>query len=182
MDRKTTGRNGKKRCSNYKNVSEPEYDVVDDPEVTHARILPARPMHDEREYADRDLPRAQSATILPSLCAANVPQREIPPPSVSGPAVNRDLKPGRRKFRLDKKPLPWLPVEQRSHRRSPSPPTEIVNQLPWLAIDECCRKGRQRETKKVRSPSGLQRADSVSSLHSNLKNSLDLETHHLERR
>jgi len=39
-------------CGNYKNVEEPEYDVVDDhEEALRVRILPARPINDEREYA-----------------------------------------------------------------------------------------------------------------------------------
>ncbi|XP_037318045.1 cytokine-dependent hematopoietic cell linker [Pungitius pungitius] len=184
MDR----RNRNKRSSNYNNVTEPEYDVVDDQdEGIHARILPARPLNDEREYADRDLPRSPGATKLSSLCAghANMLPGEVPLPSVSGPAVNRDLKPGRRKVRLDKKPSPWLPGEQRFHRQSPSPPTEIVNQLPSLTIGESSRRGGLRETEKaelISQPKGLQSAESILSLHSNLKQSLDLETHNLETR
>lgn len=35
-------------------MKEPEYDVVDDHEVVHSvRILPARPMNEDREYAGK---------------------------------------------------------------------------------------------------------------------------------
>ncbi|KAM8909394.1 uncharacterized protein clnk isoform 2-T2 [Spinachia spinachia] len=149
---------------------------------------------DEREGSlnlfysqDRDLPRSPSAAKLSSLCAAtaSTPPRESPPPSVSGPAVDRDLKPGRRKVRLDKKPSPWRPGGQRSYRRSPPPPTATEIHLPSLMRGESCRRGEQREAQKADlslNPKGLQRDETVSSLHTNIKPSLDLETHHLKTR
>lgn len=40
------------KCGKSAEMNEPEYDVVDDQEEVHSvRILPARPMDDDREYA-----------------------------------------------------------------------------------------------------------------------------------
>ncbi|KAK7921916.1 hypothetical protein WMY93_008818 [Mugilogobius chulae] len=67
----------KQRCGNQTEVLEPYYDVVDDHETVHnVHIQPARPIDDEREYADRDLPRSSSAQCLPSDLAA--PSRRCP--------------------------------------------------------------------------------------------------------
>ncbi|XP_031159314.2 cytokine-dependent hematopoietic cell linker isoform X2 [Sander lucioperca] len=187
MDRNRTGRN--RNQSNYNSVVEPQYDVVGDPEEEpHVRILPARPIHDEREYADRDLPRSSSAQSLVSLSTgnSNILSGEIP--FTSGPAINRDLKPGRRKAKLDKRVTPVPPAGQHSHRRSPPPPpltSELVKDLPGLTLQERCRRDGQKATKKADSsllPTGLQRAESVSSLHTNHRHSLDLETHNFETR
>ncbi|XP_041800388.1 cytokine-dependent hematopoietic cell linker isoform X2 [Chelmon rostratus] len=189
MHRSRTDRNRNQRCGDYSNAVEPEYDVVDDhKEVLNIHILPARPINDETEYADRDLPRSSSAQSLSSLSAgnSNILPREIP--ATAGPAINRDLKPGRRKPRLDKRPAPVLPGEQRSHRHSPSPPpftSELVNQLPGLTLKEIYRRDEQRATKKAAfSPhiKGLQSAESVSASHNIQRHSLDLETHDIEKR
>lgn len=52
QDRSKTDRNRNQRRINHNNVDESEYDVVDDQEeVLNVRILPARPINDEREYA-----------------------------------------------------------------------------------------------------------------------------------
>ncbi|XP_034399243.1 cytokine-dependent hematopoietic cell linker [Cyclopterus lumpus] len=178
MDRNRAGRNRNERRGNFNNVEEPEYDVVDDQEqVVHVRILPARSINDEREYADRDLPRSSSAQSLSlGTDKVNILPREIPLASATGPAINRDLKPGRRKIRFEKRFSPVLPGEQRSHRRSPSSPTEIEKHLSGLTIRETCWRDGQRATKKTEFGSlanGLQRAESVSSLHTNLKHSLE---------
>ncbi|XP_023253928.1 cytokine-dependent hematopoietic cell linker [Seriola lalandi dorsalis] len=189
MDRDRTDRNRNQRCGNYNSTAEPEYDVVDDQEeVLNVRILPARPIHEEREYADRDLPRSLSAQSLSSLASGNSnilprrPPREIP--HIIGPAVNRDQKPGRRKTRLDQRSTPVRPGDQRSHRLPISPPPsalELVNHLPGLTVDRPCRRdGQQKATKKAELGShavGLQRAESVSAPHTNQRRSLDLETH-----
>ncbi|XP_035857211.1 cytokine-dependent hematopoietic cell linker isoform X1 [Sander lucioperca] len=208
MDRNRTGRN--RNQSNYNSVVEPQYDVVGDPEEEpHVRILPARPIHDEREYADRDLPRSSSAQSLVSLSTgnSNILSGEIP--FTSGPAINRDLKPGRRKAKLGNYFTLLLPPSglrstpcihmlllqiRGSHlchqqdRRSPPPPpltSELVKDLPGLTLQERCRRDGQKATKKADSsllPTGLQRAESVSSLHTNHRHSLDLETHNFETR
>ncbi|XP_078116334.1 lymphocyte cytosolic protein 2 isoform X2 [Sander vitreus] len=187
MDRNRTGRN--RNQSNYNSVVARQYDVVGDlEEELHVCILPARPIHDEREYADRDLPRSSSAQSLVSLSTGNssILSREIP--FTSGPAINRDLKPGRRKDKLDKGVTPVLPAGQHSHRRSPPPPpltSELVKDLPGLTLQERCRRDGQKATKKADSsslPTGLQKAESVSSLHANHRHSLDLETHNFETR
>ncbi|KAF0039950.1 hypothetical protein F2P81_008185 [Scophthalmus maximus] len=53
MDRgRRTDVNRNQRCGNHGGVMESEYDIVDDQEeVLNVRILPARPMHEEMEYA-----------------------------------------------------------------------------------------------------------------------------------
>lgn len=48
------GRNQHRKWSNHSDVTEPEYDVVEDQEeALDVRILPARPMYDETEYAGK---------------------------------------------------------------------------------------------------------------------------------
>ncbi|GAA6223089.1 cytokine-dependent hematopoietic cell linker-like isoform X2 [Lates japonicus] len=194
MDRGRAGRIRDQRCGNYNSIVEPEYDVVDDQEeVLNVRILPARPINEEREYADRDLPRSLSAQSLSSLATGNsnilprCPPREIP--HITGPAVNRDLKPGRRKTRLVKRPAPALPVDQHSQRRSPSPPLstqELVNHFAGFSLHKpCMRDGQLRAAKKGEFSShaiGPQSAESISAAHSNQRHSLDLETHTLQIR
>ncbi|XP_042349782.1 cytokine-dependent hematopoietic cell linker isoform X2 [Plectropomus leopardus] len=197
MNRNRTGRNRNQRCGNHNNVAESEYDVVDDQEeVLNVHILPARPINDEREYADRDLPRSSSAQSLSSLATgnANIPPREIP--HTSAPTVNRDLKPSRRKARFDKRPAPAPPGDQHSHRCSPSPPpfiSELVNHLPALTVHEPCRRNGQKATKKAEFSShtkdlqnaesaSKKHAESASSFHANQRHSLDLETHDIETR
>lgn len=54
QDRRWMGRNQHRKWSNHSDVTEPEYDVVEDQEeALDVRILPARPMHDETEYAGK---------------------------------------------------------------------------------------------------------------------------------
>ncbi|XP_026212837.1 cytokine-dependent hematopoietic cell linker [Anabas testudineus] len=193
MDCNRTDRNRTQRCGNDSSAVESEYDIVDDQEeMTNVQILPARPINDEAEYADRDLPRSSSAQSLSSLPTGNfnkVPRR--PPREVihiRGPAINRDLKPGRRKTRLDRRPAPVQPEEQHSNRCPPSPPAPalaLVNHLPALTLQEPCRSGGQlRATKRAEFSScttDRQRTASVSILHGNHRHSLDLETHDIEK-
>ncbi|XP_060935974.1 cytokine-dependent hematopoietic cell linker [Limanda limanda] len=179
-------------CGSYSDITEPEYAVVDDQEeVMSVCILPARPIYDEMEYADRDLPWLHSAQSPSSRLTGHsssqlrFPHREIPP--TTGPAVNRDLKPGRRKTVLDKRFTPVPPGNQLSQRYSPSPPSsslQLVNQPPgWT---QACRRDRQQKgTKKVVLGSqtiGRQSPETVSGPKNNLKYSLDLETNDLEIR
>lgn len=178
MDRSRIDRNRKQRCGNYNSVAESEYDVVDDQEdVLKVRILPARPLNDEREYADRNLPRSASAQSLSSLSPGNsnvfprCPPREFP--FIAGPAVNRDLKPGRRKTRIDERFRPVPPEDQDSRRRSLSPPSFA------------CRRDRQKATKKGDINSHVrdsQSAEGVSASFTNQRRSLDLETQQLDIR
>lgn len=54
QDRRWVARNQDVKCGNHSDVSESEYDVVDDQEeMLDVRILPARPMYDDTEYAGR---------------------------------------------------------------------------------------------------------------------------------
>ncbi|XP_033995568.1 cytokine-dependent hematopoietic cell linker isoform X1 [Trematomus bernacchii] len=191
MDRNRKGKNRNQRSKikdDYSNsVLEHEYHMADDhEEVLNVRILPARPIDAEREYADRALPRSTSAQSLSSLSSANSNSLPRDFSLTSGPAVNRALKPGRRK--KDKKLPPVQPEDQHSHRRSPSPPaviTELVSHLPGLTVHDSSRRDRQRATKKAEFSAhgkGLQSAEHVSTLHTNHRHSLDLETHDLETR
>ncbi|XP_035017582.1 cytokine-dependent hematopoietic cell linker isoform X1 [Hippoglossus stenolepis] len=189
MDR---SRNRNQICGDYSDITEPEYAVVDDhEEVMSVCILPARPIYDEMEYADRDLPWSSSAQSLSSLLTGNsssqprYPHREIPP--TTGPSVNRDLKPGRRKNILDKRFTPGPPGNQLSHRHFPSPPPsslQLVNQPPgWT--HPCRRDRQQKGTKKAVLGSqtiGRQSPETVSGPNNNHRYSLDLETHDLETR
>ncbi|KAK2848650.1 hypothetical protein Q5P01_008484 [Channa striata] len=188
MDRRRTDRMRHQRCGNNSNVVEPEYDVVDDQEeVLNVHILPARPINDEREYADRDLPRSQSAQSLSSLSTGmsnNVPRcppRELT--HIPGPAVNRALKPGRKKTKLEK-PTPVQSGEQCRKRCPESPPVtlELVNDLPGLSLKEAARTdGQQKATKRAEFSlhyKGLQRSESLSK-H---RHSLDLDSHGIEQR
>ncbi|XP_051276318.1 uncharacterized protein LOC127374775 isoform X3 [Dicentrarchus labrax] len=175
-----TDRNRNQRCGNYNSVLEHEYDVVDDQEeVLSVRILPARPINDEREYADRDLPRSSSAQSPSSLSTGN--SRILPRviPINTGPAINRDLKPGRKKTRLDKRFTPVQPGHQPSHRPSPSPPPtslDLEKDLPALTLRDPCKRDGQSATKRAEF-SQLKKA-----LHTNQRHSLDLETHDIEKR
>ncbi|KAI4818681.1 hypothetical protein KUCAC02_003983 [Chaenocephalus aceratus] len=155
MDRNRKGKNRNQRSKikdGYSNsVLEHEYHMADDhEEVLNVRILPARPIDAEREYADRALPRSTSAQSLSSLSSANSNSLPRDFSLTSGPAVNRALKPGRRK-KVKKLP-PVQPEDQHSHRRSPSPPaviTELVSHLPGLTVHDSSRRDRQRATKKT---------------------------------
>ncbi|XP_035505865.2 cytokine-dependent hematopoietic cell linker isoform X1 [Scophthalmus maximus] len=183
--------NRNQRCGNHGGVMESEYDIVDDQEeVLNVRILPARPMHEEMEYADRVLPRSSSAQSLPSISTGNsnilprCPPRVIP--HTGGPAVNRDMKPGRRKTIIGNGSTPVLPGVQCSLRRPPSPPLPLVDQLPGSALRRTCRRnGQQNANRKAGFSShatGQQRAESVSGAHSNHRRSLDLDSHIIEIR
>ncbi|XP_029368221.1 cytokine-dependent hematopoietic cell linker isoform X2 [Echeneis naucrates] len=187
MDRNRTDRNRNQRCGNNSKYMEPEYDVVDDQEeMLKVCILPARPINEEREYADRNLPRSSAQSVSSpstgnSIIVPRRPHRELP--QIIGPAVNRDLKPGRRKTPLDLRPLPVLPGIQRSHRCSPPPlpsTLELVNHLSGLTLDKSSGSdGQQKAARKAEfSPfvAGQKRAESVPVLHLNVKHSLDLET------
>lgn len=188
MDRSRTHRNRNERCGNYSSASEPEYDVVDDhEEVLNVRILPARPIDDEREYADRDLPRSAAAALShSSLSTGNILPREIPITSEK-PPINRDLKPNRRKTRLERRPLPPQPEEQLLHRSSQSSApfiSELVNHIAGLTPQEPFRREGQRATEQSEfSPrsKGLQYAEDDPVFH-NPRRSLDLETHDIEMR
>lgn len=193
MERSRAARNRNKRCSNYNNISESEYDVVDDQEeVLNVRILPARPLNDDREYADRDPPRSASSPSLSSFLAgnSNVSPREMP--ISPAPAINRDLKPNRKRIRLDRphrRAPPAPPGDQHTPSSCPSPTLfalELANHLAGLSLREPVRRDGQRTTKNVepsQNTKGRQSAESVSTAHNNIqRHSLDLETHDLEKR
>ncbi|KAF3838678.1 hypothetical protein F7725_010446 [Dissostichus mawsoni] len=142
---------------------EHEYHMADDhEEVLNVRILPARPIDAEREYAGLFQGQHRPRVFHPSQANSNSLPRDFS--LTSGPAVNRALKPGRRK--KDKKLPPLQPKDQAlsfvssgDHRVSESP-----------AGAYCTRFQPQRS------------AEHVSTLHTNHRHSLDLETHDLETR
>ncbi|XP_047208885.1 cytokine-dependent hematopoietic cell linker isoform X1 [Girardinichthys multiradiatus] len=192
MDRFKEDWNRAQTCGDFNNTMEPEYDVVDDQEEIHnVRILPARPISEDREYADRDLPRQSPAQNLSSVTTRKRLPR-CPPRKTShikGPAINRDLKPGRQKIKLDKKPPPLEPEDQPSRRCSPPHPPftlDATKELAGLAVDEVCRSDRHlinTEKMDLRSPvTSPRQAKSVSPMLTHQRHSLDLETHDLENR
>nr|XP_046261737.1 cytokine-dependent hematopoietic cell linker isoform X2 [Scatophagus argus] len=188
MDRRRTDWNRNQRCDDNNSVTESEYDVVDDQEeLLNVHILPARPLYDERDYADRDIPRSSSSQSLSSLSTgnSNTSSRKVPP--ISGPAINRDLKPSRRKTVFDERATPEQPGDQHSDRHFPAPPpffSELVNLLPELTLRELCMREERTTEKTGFSPHsrGLQCAERVSAHHYNERHCLDLETNELEKR
>ncbi|XP_039975321.1 cytokine-dependent hematopoietic cell linker isoform X2 [Xiphias gladius] len=121
-----------------------------------------------------------NSNILPRC-----PPREIQ--HTIGPAVNRDLKPGRTKTRFDKRSTLVPPGDQRSHRCSPSPPPstlELVNRVPGWTLHKPSRSDGQEKGKKAEFSHaiGLQNVESLSAPHTNHRHSLDLETHSIEIR
>ncbi|XP_013771578.1 uncharacterized protein clnk [Pundamilia nyererei] len=191
MDRSRAERNRTQRYAN--DVEEPEYDVVDNQEeVLSVRILPARPINDDQEYADRDLPRSSSAHNLSSLSPGNsnilprCPPRETP--FSTAPVINRDLKPGRQKMKTvtDRRIPPVPKGDQHSQRslQSPSPFTlELVNVLSGKAPQQGCRRDREHGTTRNAEFSSHMKGplSSESLTHGSYRHSLDLESH-LERR
>ncbi|CAI5652729.1 cytokine-dependent hematopoietic cell linker isoform X1 [Oreochromis niloticus] len=191
MDRSRADRNRIQRYAN--DIEEPEYDVVDNQEeVLSVRILPARPINDDQEYADRDLPRSSSAHNLSSLAPGNsnilprCPPRETP--FTTAPVINRDLKPGRQKMKTvtDRRIPPVPKGDQHSQRslQSPSPFTlELVNVLSGMAVQQGCRRDREHGTTRNAEFSSHMKGplSSESLTHGNYRHSLDLESH-LERR
>ncbi|XP_041845292.1 cytokine-dependent hematopoietic cell linker isoform X2 [Melanotaenia boesemani] len=182
-------RNRTQVCGSYNNVEESEYAVVDDQEeVFNVHIHPARPIHDEREYADRDLPRSLSGQRLSLVSTVSIHPACLPReiPQTTGPAVNRDLKPGKQKTKLSKKLPPVPPEEQPSHRHSTSPfILELTNHIAEVALHEPYKKEQLRKTEKgnfdshIKGPHNTQNA----SAHlTNQRHSLDLETHDLDKR
>ncbi|XP_030002037.1 cytokine-dependent hematopoietic cell linker isoform X2 [Sphaeramia orbicularis] len=192
MDRSWVDGRMKQRCGYQSSDVELHYDVVDDHEIVHnVHIFPARPIYDEREYADRGLPRSSSGQSLMPVATGNsnihpkYPPREIL--SSTGPAVNRQLKPGRRKIRPDDRFPPTHQREQPSRRCPPSPPVtlEIETRLPGLTLQESGRRNGKRATKNAEfSPptKGLQSNESAFSSYTNQRHSLDLESQQIDKR
>ncbi|XP_007568870.1 cytokine-dependent hematopoietic cell linker isoform X3 [Poecilia formosa] len=196
MDRFREDRNRAQTCGDFEGEMEPEYDVVDDQEEVHSvRIFPARPINDEREYADRDVQWPSAAQNLSSVSTRRPLPPRCPPrdtPQNKVPVVNRDIKPGRRKVKPDRRPPPVEPEEQVNvchSRRSSSPlppsPLDVSNNLAGLAVRETCRSEQMRNTEKAdfrshaRSP---QSTIDVPGMLNHQRHSLDLETHDLEIR
>ncbi|XP_071387895.1 cytokine-dependent hematopoietic cell linker-like isoform X1 [Centroberyx affinis] len=192
MERSKKGQKNKQRCGYLNNVEEPEYHVVDDDQedVLNVHIQPARPLHADREYADRDLPRSSSAQSLCSNSSGNSntpprrPPREIP--FNPGPAVNRNLKPGR--TQLDERVPAVQPREQHTQLPQRSPPSitkDLMNQISGLILQKPCRRDGQKSTKNAEfsAPStGAQSSESDSANHTNQRHSLDLDAHQIDKR
>ncbi|XP_020562072.1 cytokine-dependent hematopoietic cell linker isoform X1 [Oryzias latipes] len=185
MSRITIDMNSGQPCANT-NTDEPEYDVVDDHEtMCNVHILPARPIIDEREYADRDLPRSASSQNF-SCVSTNHPRclsRNFP--RVPGPAVNRDLKPTKRKNKSKTTPPPPPPEDQISPRFAQSPTPSVQEMIDRLTVHTIIEEDLHlRRTECADSESrtrGRQRAESLSGASNNQRHSLDLETRDLEK-
>ncbi|XP_034037848.1 cytokine-dependent hematopoietic cell linker isoform X2 [Thalassophryne amazonica] len=168
---------------------EHEYDITDDQEdAFKVHIYPARSMEEDGQYADRDLPRSRSSPGLSTKPTTNVLPRcsRTQMSLTSGPPINRDLKPGRRKTKLDESMLPSQMRQQLSQRCSPSPPpstTNLANQLSGLSLQKPSRRNGQKTTEKAAcssSTTGLQSGECISARHSSTRY-LDLETQHVEK-
>lgn len=177
----------KQRCGNQADILEPYYDVVDNQEIVHnVHIQPAKPMDDEREYADRDLPRSSSAQSLSYLATGNPNVHPTYPPRKTtlkpAPAINRDLKPRRRKKRTGEQLQSLNHHEPPSRRCPPSPqfPSELVEQLNGMTLQEN-RKERQRATRNV-SEFGLQNKGSRVESVPSPRFSMDLEAQQIAER
>ncbi|XP_027864887.1 cytokine-dependent hematopoietic cell linker isoform X6 [Xiphophorus couchianus] len=139
-------------------------------------------------FSGHHLLRACHQSLLP---LPRCPPRETSQYKV--PVVNRDIKPGRQKVKIDRRPPPLEPEEQVNvcHSRrssSPHPPSalDVSNNLAGLAVHETYSRDRQmRNTEKAdfrshaRSP---QSTKDGSGILSHQRHSLDLETHDLENR
>ncbi|XP_024139543.1 cytokine-dependent hematopoietic cell linker [Oryzias melastigma] len=167
-------------------LEEPEYDVVDNHEGTfNVHILPARPINEDRLYADRDLPRSTSSQNFSSAQnRPRCPSRNIP--RVPGPAVNRELKPTKRKNKSKKSPPPAPPEDQTSERFAQSPPPSVQEMIDRLTVHTISDRDlhlRRTEHADFESHNRVrQRAESVSGASSNQRHSLDLDTQDFEKR
>ncbi|KAF7657718.1 hypothetical protein LDENG_00023150 [Lucifuga dentata] len=175
MDRSSKDKKRKQRRSNHSSIEEPEYDVVDGQEdVLNVHIHPARPMNTDREYADRDLPRSSycsgNCSILPKC-----PPRQIP--ITSGPAINRDLKPSRRKTKLDDIAPAVQPREQLSQRSSTPFMLELPNRFSGLSLQKPCRRDGQKATKKAEFSSHTKVLQCVESADLETQNHMDQRSH-----
>uniref|UniRef100_A0A2I4C4Z4 Cytokine-dependent hematopoietic cell linker n=1 Tax=Austrofundulus limnaeus TaxID=52670 RepID=A0A2I4C4Z4_AUSLI len=109
-------------------------------------------------------------------------------PQISGPAVNRDQKPGRRKTKINRRPAPLAPEEHEPHRcTQPSPfIVELSRNFGGLAVHGPSRNDRQlRSTEKKDSNLPLtvpRTGKSVSAQLTHQRRSLDLETHDFDNR
>ncbi|KAM9377079.1 uncharacterized protein clnk isoform 1-T2 [Pholidichthys leucotaenia] len=183
MDRNRADRKRTQRWSD--NTEDHEYHVVDDQEERmNVRILPARPLNDEREYADRNLPRSSSTQCLSSVSSGDsnmLPQCLPRERETTAPAVHRNLKPGRQKIKSDRKVPPPDPTEQHSVRHSPSQAPfalELINVLSELAV-ESGRNRQQGAVKKteVRSHTNEPRnTESPHAKNASQRHSWDLES------
>ncbi|XP_028315730.1 cytokine-dependent hematopoietic cell linker [Gouania willdenowi] len=149
MDGRRGDRKRVERCVKHNSVVETEYDDVDVKEVHVVQILPSRPIKDEEHvYADRDLPRSSSSHSLLSICSgdANVD-------TTTAPAIRRDLKPGRRKIRLDTKAPTeetegrWREVFEQDDVLCSSRCSVDKTSFTWPGDDtNSCKKGRDKRS------------------------------------
>ncbi|XP_020779281.2 cytokine-dependent hematopoietic cell linker [Boleophthalmus pectinirostris] len=177
----------KQRYGDQGDILEPYYDEVDDHETVHnVHIQPARPIDEEREYADRDLPRSSSAQSLSSDLASGhsiihptyPPRRTTTKPA---PFINRDLKPGRRK-NTSANLQSFQHTDPPSRRCPPSPrfPSELVDQLNGITLKESSKKQRQNKTAK--NVSSHSSSNSKGSHAERAKFSIDIEAQHIAER
>ncbi|XP_061582174.1 cytokine-dependent hematopoietic cell linker [Cololabis saira] len=186
MDPFRVQRNRSQTCPCCDKETEHEYDVVaDHQQLINVHILPARPINDDQEYADRDCPRLSSPEGLsadsPGSVFRRCPLRQTPP--VTGPAINRNLKPNRKTKKQVRNPPPLTPEDQPPHRSAPSPPRftlELAHNLSEV-VQQRSHSGdvhlRKREIADSGSHiKGQQTTLNDSNVVTNHRHSLDLET------
>ncbi|XP_068596770.1 cytokine-dependent hematopoietic cell linker-like [Brachionichthys hirsutus] len=137
-DCRRTDRKRNRRRGSYNSVVEPEYHVVEGmPEVA---ILPAKPIDDDRDYADKDLRRSAWTHSLSSASAGN---------SSMGP---RNIPLTAEKIAAPLQPEDLVITERSNARCSPSPPpltSELASHLPGLTLQEPCIKESQQSPECV---------------------------------
>uniref|UniRef100_UPI003AB0D6D1 uncharacterized protein n=1 Tax=Centroberyx gerrardi TaxID=166262 RepID=UPI003AB0D6D1 len=185
MERSKKGQKNKQRCGYHNNVEEPEYHVVDDDQedVLNVHIQPARPLHADQEYADRDLPRSSSAQ---SLCSnsSRVLFWTIKANLFHGSVHTREHTVVSTVSFTDERVPAVQPREQHTQLPQRSPPSitkDLMNQISGLNLQKACRRDGQRATKHAEfsaSTTGAQSSESDSANHTNQRHSLDLDAQH----
>ncbi|XP_041713069.1 B-cell linker protein isoform X2 [Coregonus clupeaformis] len=147
------GNKTKQRYGRYSNVEEDRYHVPDNHEEEFlVHIHPARSHESDRDYADRDISRSSYAQSISSTSSGSPiipprnPRRGLPctPPGNTGPAVNRQLKPGKsRRTQLDDRTQVMESTEQNMllpPRSTPSLPKNLIIKLAGLDLQRPCRR------------------------------------------
>ncbi|XP_046878035.1 B-cell linker protein isoform X2 [Hypomesus transpacificus] len=147
MERNKRGNKAKQKHHVFNNMEATQYHTADDLEKIDVQIRPARPPLSETEYTDRDIRRRLTAKSLYPESAeshlihtrfANKEQAHNP-----GPAVNRQLKPGRGRTPLDGK-MQVVKTKDKNiefSKRSPRPLSSgLVPLLSEMELKKPCMK------------------------------------------
>ncbi|KAG7224811.1 hypothetical protein INR49_013524 [Caranx melampygus] len=153
MDRARIDRSRNQTCGNYNNTAEPEYDVVDDQEeILNVRILPARPINEEREYA-------VSFPLKTGIFHGRYQLRAFPHSPLVTPTSSLDVHPEKSHIELT-----------RSISSTSSP--GAGESLAWIESGQALQERAEFRSHAT----GLQRAESVLAPNNTQRRSLDLET------